>query len=78
MQLQQCRSSALEHAHTNHIHENKVNLYVHTYSYIYTKTYSSLQETSLYHGAWADQRVLPWYNYNTPQWLVVIPWWLKV
>ena len=27
----------------------------------------------LYHGAWADQRVLPWYNYNTPQWLVVIP-----
>ena len=32
----------------------------------------------LYHGVWVDQRVLPWYNYNTPQWLVVIPWWQKV
>ena len=31
----------------------------------------------LYHGAWANQRVLPWYNYNTPQWLVVIPRWPK-
>ena len=27
-----------------------------------------------YCGAWVDQRVLPWYNYNTTQWLVVIPW----
>ena len=27
---------------------------------------------TLYHGAWVDQRVLPWYNYNTTQWLVVI------
>ena len=25
----------------------------------------------LYHGAWVDQRVLPWYNYNTTQWLVI-------
>ena len=40
----------------------------------------------LYHDAWADQRVLPWYNYNTPQRLVVtvagrlvvITWWYKV
>ena len=32
----------------------------------------------LYHGAWVDQRVLPWYNYNTAQWLVVIPWWQVV
>ena len=24
----------------------------------------------MYHGAWVDQRVLPWYNYNTTQWLV--------
>ena len=26
----------------------------------------------LYHGAWVVQRVLPWYNYNTTKWLVVI------
>ena len=29
----------------------------------------------LYHGVWMNQRVLPWYNYNTTQWLVVISWW---
>ena len=26
----------------------------------------------LYYGAWADQRVLPWYNYNTPQWYTMV------
>ena len=44
----------------------------HIYIYIYICMYVS------------DQSILPWYNYNKPQWLtvipwlVVIPWWLKV
>ena len=38
----------------------------HIYIYIYIYMYVCMY-VNLYHGAWADQRVLPWYNYNTPQ-----------
>ena len=45
----------------------------HKYIYIYIYIYMYM-----YYDAWVDQRGLPWYNYNTTQWLVVIPWWLEV
>jgi len=33
--------------------------------YMCVRVYACMYAT--YHGAWVDQRVLPWYNYNTTQ-----------
>ena len=69
---------ALTHVHRMHLPLSSINSRKETARIEDTPSPGDHVYIYLYHGAWADQRVLPWYNYNTPQWLVVIPWWLKV